>query len=333
MKRFRINFMGSIKSAIALFAMVFFSHGFANNDEAKISSLLAQLESAQLTLNYTATLVSLHNDDMNIVDVEQYSKDGQYYQSIFSLNGEERKVVKHNDELFCYLPDKLAVVADQKNVSFNHTSDYSALTDEATKQHYDFVLGPKMRVSNREAVVLIITPKDQLRYEHQLWIDSESGLLLKSMIIDANRNIVEHDQLINVKLLSADEVTLPTLKSMPDLWQKMQVKLAGAVDDQVKLNCHIPELLSGFSMTSMQAKANIMPDSEMMQHFNYSDGLSSLSVFVEPFTGDHNDQPMMTSMGGIHVYKKHQDGYRITVMANAPAQTAQLFADNIDCLQ
>ena len=64
-----------------------------------------------------------------------------------------------------------------------------------------------------------------------------------------------------------------------------------------------------------------------MEHLVYSDGLATVSVFVEKI--DPNTKPGMeglSNMGAVHAYVMRADGHQVTTVGEVPAETITLIA-------
>jgi len=61
----------------------------------------------------------------------------------------------------------------------------------------------------------------------------------------------------------------------------------------------------------------------------YSDGLSSISVFIEENDNDEDDQPGLNSQGATQVYRKLQEDHLVTVVGEVPPRTVIQVANSV----
>jgi sigma-E factor negative regulatory protein RseB len=61
----------------------------------------------------------------------------------------------------------------------------------------------------------------------------------------------------------------------------------------------------------------------------YSDGLSSISVFIEPNDGDEDDVDGLSSRGALNLAHKVQGQNLITVVGEVPPRTVMQVVDSI----
>jgi sigma-E factor negative regulatory protein RseB len=64
-------------------------------------------------------------------------------------------------------------------------------------------------------------------------------------------------------------------------------------------------------------------------HLVYSDGLASVSVFIEKSQGDGTHLQGEASMGAMNAYGNMVGGYIVTVVGEVPAKTVQLMAKSM----
>ncbi|MCE8027854.1 negative regulator for alginate biosynthesis MucB [Halomonas daqingensis] len=132
------------------------------------------------------------------------------------------------------------------------------------EQYYRLSMGSDERIANRSAVRLDIEPLDGLRFGHRLWLDEHTALPLKRELIDDRGRVVETFQLTELQppQLYQGGVVLDTSRTPPQQAWRAGWLPNGFLDQPVdtQTDQHDPEV----------------------GHRIYSDGLSTLSLFVEP---------------------------------------------------
>ncbi|MCG6657887.1 negative regulator for alginate biosynthesis MucB [Halomonas campisalis] len=131
-------------------------------------------------------------------------------------------------------------------------------------QHYRLTLGGEERIASRRVVRLDIEPLDNLRFGHRLWLDQQTALPMKQELIDEQGRVVETFQLTELEQprLYEGSVVLDARREPPVLpWQPGW----------------LPE---GFIAQPVDTRSRW--HSDRVGHRIYSDGLSTLSLFVEP---------------------------------------------------
>lgn len=131
-------------------------------------------------------------------------------------------------------------------------------------RYYRLSMGSDERMANRSAVRLDIEPIDGLRFGHRLWLDEQTALPLKRELIDERGRVVETFQLTELQT--------------PTLYQNGVVLDAGRTPPQHPWQAGW--LPNGFLDQSVDTHTD--RHDPQVGHRIYSDGLSTLSMFVEP---------------------------------------------------
>lgn len=131
-------------------------------------------------------------------------------------------------------------------------------------RYYRFALGADERIANRSAVRLDIEPLDGMRFGQRLWLDVNTALPLKRELIDDRGRVVETFQLTELQppRLYEGGVNLDTGRAPPRQPWRPGWLPEGFIDQPVDTRSERHDASVG--------------------HRIYSDGLSSISLFVEP---------------------------------------------------
>ncbi|QJQ94726.1 MULTISPECIES: MucB/RseB C-terminal domain-containing protein [Halomonadaceae] len=136
------------------------------------------------------------------------------------------------------------------------------------EEFYRLRIDGEERVAGRNAVRLDIEPLDAMRYGHRLWLDHATALPLKQVLLDSSGRELETFQVTELQRprLYDGQVQLDELREPPpDPWR------AGW-------------LPPGYVPQPVATRSSVHDDA--VGHRLFSDGLSTLSVFVEPLDGD-----------------------------------------------
>jgi sigma-E factor negative regulatory protein RseB len=147
-------------------------------------------------------------------------------------------------------------------------------------QYYEARMTASERVAGHWTQVMSFEPKDGLRYGHKFWADANTGLLLKARVIDDRGEAVEQftftDVSINEKL--DREMVKPSWATAPPDWQIKQ----GSFGDMVpkETGWSVGRLPGGFQKIT-EGYRTLRGKRDPVVHLVYSDGMVSISVFVE----------------------------------------------------
>jgi sigma-E factor negative regulatory protein RseB len=90
----------------------------------------------------------------------------------------------------------------------------------------------------------------------------------------------------------------------------------------------VRRLPEGFSLTNYQRK-RMQPGGEGTEHLVYSDGLATVSVYVEMASADDNPLKGLSRMGAMNAYGTIVDGHQVVVVGEVPAVTVEMMARSI----
>lgn len=286
---------------------------------------LGKINRAARTLNYDGTFVYLHGDQLEAVRVVHRVENGRVQERVLSLNGAAREVVRTDQEVRCYLPDEKSVMVEHRRV--DDTSFPSLLPEQLSglKANYDIELGRAGRVTGRAARQLLIRPRDEFRYGYQLWADQESGLLLQADLRDANGELIEQFMFAQVAIGAPIPAAAlqPTTRDEGFTWHR---EARGEAKATAATRWRAEGLPSGFRL-SRQAVRQSPRRNVPVEHLVLTDGLATVSVFIEPI-GERDVAAMLgaSHVGAVHAFGARVDDYLVTAVGEVPAATVALIA-------
>jgi len=281
----------------------------------EVVRLLKKMSETSHGLNYQGTFTYQHKDNPSLQSfrIIHWVVDGVEHERLQHLNGPEREVVRSGRKLGCgSLGDELL----QGNLG--KLADMAALD-----QLYKFDIRGPERVAGRSATVLLALPLDPFRYSYFLSIDDETGLVLKSWLVDESARPLERYQFIELNLN-------PDLGQIQQPTAKLHRNVVAADCDPVAIKT--PErwqfnwLPAGFAFVGQRA---IKDEIEMLM---YTDGLSTFSVFVQPAMGVVIPEGVAqrgATLAVMDAFSYQGKNYRVTVVGEIPVVAAQKIAQNV----
>lgn len=181
--------------------------------------------------------------------------------------------------------------------------------------HYRLRLGDEERIANRRVRRLDIAPLDSLRFGHRLWLDVATGLTLKQTLLDETGRALETFQLtaLDRPRLHPGEVIIDEAREAPrEPWQ-------------------LGWLPGGFIAQPVDTQSTRHGDA--VAHRLYSDGLSTLSLFVAPIEAADLLAPGLHRLGVSNAAVRHRDlggePRQVVVMGELPPRVLLRVADNL----
>jgi len=278
-------------------------------------------------LSYAGNFVYLHENQLESMSILHIKDEFGERERLFSLNGEAREVIRDNKNLTCIWPDSRKVVVDN---SRQNAFSPLFIPDDIAKisKFYDISILDGDRVAGHDSVIVNIEPKDQFRYGLKLWINSSNGLLLKSNLINEQNEVVEQVMFTNIEELSkSDQLHLITMPELDDSFSLIRYHSGDASGYlEVDMIWQFSNLPDGFRQESA-LKRRVADTDRFIQQMVYTDGLASLSVFIEKQTAQ--TLPGETSMGAVNGFIRIIDNYSVTAIGEVPAITVRLMAESV----
>ena len=309
--------------APTLFSLTF-AGGQAVAQEAR--AWLDRMNRAVEELNYQGTFVHVLGGTAETLRIVHRNAGGRSAERILSLDGVGREIIRQDDEVQFILPDQRVVLLEtRKDVSPLVTAlpSYSG----ELEPHYELTLHNTARVADRSAQVLEIKPRDEFRYGYVLWLDQETAMPLKSELIDEKGAIVEQILFTEIDLLP--EIPVEALAATLDT---TGFTVLSAPDSPLLAEQAIPWRASavpgGFKLSV--ATQSPMPGSEYpVEHLVYSDGLATVSVFIEDPKTNAEVGDGFSNLGSTNAFSLTLRGRKVTAVGEVPRQTVRTIASSL----
>ena len=260
---------------------------------------------------------------------------------IDSLTGPPRITLRRNEQVITFMPD-LRVARAEKRESTGVFPNLQRADDSSLSSFYQIQPSGVDRVAGFDADVVLIQPKDGLRFGYRIWSEKKSGLVLKIQTLDTDNRVLEQAAFSELELDAS--VRMDKLAQMmantagyrldrPEMVKTTALDegwvLKGPVTGFLPVSCyrrvHMPATTVTFGPQSPQ-----VPDSILQ--WTFSDGLATVSLFIEPYERlPHPQDEVHASMGATQTLAKRVAGdWWLTLVGEVPQATLRLFAQNLE---
>ncbi len=298
--------------------------------EDDIGAWLERMTHSAHTLNYDGVFVYSHGNSLNAMRIiHGVLPEGLERERLVSLNGPPREVLRDNKLVTCILSDDRSVLVGKSRSGAPFPPTLPGRVNEL-RELYSIEQGESGRVAGRAATQVVIAPRDGYRYGHRIWMDSDTGLLLMSEMLDENNQVVEQFMYTEINYL--DEVPEHLFESAISgeeftLHQSRADEHAGdAAPASAWRAEHLPP---GFGLDARRVHSGAAGADMPMEQLVFTDGLASVSVFVEPPGAQKDDMMGVARMGAVNTYGRIHDEHYITVVGEVPAATVKLIGDSM----
>lgn len=232
---------------------------------------LERIDTAVLNHNYKGVIVLARGAAVESFTVNHQMNNGVETLRLKTLSGEPRELVKQGGK---FQTDAQARKGRFSTISAAEQTIFSQFSHAADNKWYKASLAGKGRVAGRSTQVVDIKAEDKLRYSHRLWLDEETGLPLRVLTLDERGGIVEQVVFTQIAVSPAPQQSKPKRNAGPK-----------TLDNPYKD-------VKGFKLIAQENRGG-------SRHYLYSDGLSSVSLYVEPSSAREKAQMKRDAVNGL----------------------------------
>jgi len=319
--------------AFSLFFLLAF--GLTANAES-IDAWLDKMSRASTQQNFQGTLIIRQENKLQAIKVKQGVTGLGSWQTLESLTGEDQTIIRQDNKVTTIFPaKKLVTVAGNGDDVISKGPLHPTLPENrhTIKQYYSLKLNGQDRIANKTTQILKMIPRDKHRYGYTFWLDKQSGMLLKCDLLDEQGEVLEQLMYSNVELLNkAPDNNVDTEKL--SLYRK--INLSGK-NDVLSKSWRARQLPAGFTLTrsvmTRPGQSVENKSSSPTYHMVYSDGMASVSVFIE--RRSKADKPVIgsSSMGPVNAYSSFVDDAYVTAIGEVPVSTVRMIAQSIQAVR
>jgi len=209
---------------------------------------------------------------------------------------------------------------------------FPAILPERLKElseNYNIRKGDVERVGGYDCQVIILEPRDRMRYGHRLWADLNTGMLLKAKTFDEKNEMLEQFSFTQLQIggaIGREQLKARFSRASRD-WR---------VEDSGAIRANLAE--AGWTIRSSPPGFRTVTEllrtlggTSGVGHIVLSDGLAAVSVFIQPAKSKQAAlQPGLVRRGAINVYMRPVGDHWITVVGEAPPESVKYIADAVE---
>lgn len=288
-------------------------------------ALLHRIAQGSRQLSYSGVFVYRSGSRVDTSRIAHSVRDGVEVERIEALDGSPREVLRAGSEVKCFFPEEKLLIIESRSSQRGFPSLLPAGLG-SLPEHYTIRGGTTGRVAGVSSRAVLLKPRDEWRYGYEFWMDTASGLLLKATLLGTDGEVLESFAFTNVKI--GGPLEHGALKPGFDL-ERVRVHQVRTTEMRADdMGWTFRTLLPGFrKMASMKRQAGAA-NSESL-HVIFSDGLATISVFIEP-GGPVGEQEMTATLGPLNVFRRQIDEYRVVVMGEVPAISVRRLGEGME---
>lgn len=309
--------------ALGLFPIVT-SWAAVAQDEAK-QWLERMIEAAQ-TLDYQGKFVYSQGQTLEAMHIVHVVGEAGVRQRLHSLSGAPREVVVADDNVTCVLPKRKIILSGGK---FKHSPFPLSLSRELGKleQYYRFDIVGDDRIANRKTRIIAIRPRDEFRFGYRLWLDHDTGLVLRSALLDEKGRVIEQFMFTDLEVnpdIDVNQWSLPQTTQSVNPPPEVEHKPESVSESQWA----VVDLPKGFIQV-LHNRFTTDSSDHPTEHIVFTDGLATVSVFVEKLNGERPLLTGVSQMGAMSAFGVVIDKHQALVVGEVPKVTTKLIANSL----
>jgi sigma-E factor negative regulatory protein RseB len=301
---------------------------------ASLNDWLMRWNEASKRRAYTGTFVVSTPQAISSAKIWHVCDGQQQLERVDTLTGPARTTIRRNEEVVTFVPEtKLSVLEKREGLSL-----FPSILQSSTPtlgDHYSLKpLSWIERVAGFEADVIELIARDDLRFSYRIWSEKKTGLILKLQTIDAQSRVLEQ--------VAFSELQLDAPVRLNDLVRAMRQR-SGYSAQKLDLIRTSPQVqgwqfkkpISGFNTVACHFRVP-QGTSDATQHplqWVLSDGLASVSAFIETFDAGRHTQEAQMAVGSTHSLSRRHGNHWITWVGEVPFKTLLLFATSLERIQ
>lgn len=286
---------------------------------------LDRMNHALHALSYEGRFVYQHGQTLEAMYLSHEVIGGQERERLMSLTGTAREVIRDDEAVTCVVSGPKSAQVDRRP-SGRNLAPVQVIRPERLADYYRFELGGRERVAGRMAQTVSIIPRDDLRFGYWLLLDTEHALPLAAATLDSAGTRISQLLFTDLQVGEADGPAPSVAQAGGEVIRS--VRPARVVEPDLQPRWRFAEPPGGFAQSRYRRRVMGSDDHEV-EHFIFSDGLATVSVYIE---AERNPGygPGVSRLGAVTALRRNVAGYQVTAVGEVPEVTLQRFLDGIE---
>lgn len=286
-------------------------------------SLLARLAETTKRQNFEVTFVQNRSGNETVPYLWRHSvmPDGSHMEQLNLQNGPGRELIRVDNIVSVFEPDvpPYSIQSDYINGPIPSVLLYDP---ETLRSGYDFIVVGRARVSGRPAQQLRIVSKDNSRFSYQLWLDEETGMLLKLNMFDLQGALLEQIQVTQLSMLDSHHKYFDRV-NQASLPQPMAI----APQQPRRHQWIVGYLPQGMEEVRRDVR-RLAITGQVVEYMMFSDGMVDVSVYIQPAKDAIGSDALFRH--DANTFLTLTDGTaQVTVVGEVPPTTANAIANSL----
>lgn len=263
------------------------------------AELLKGMQSAVHALNYKGRLVFSRGSELSEYQIEHVTGQGGAGESVIKLD-------KGNS-------------ADTDQAQFSLVNSH--VLRLPAQQAYTIDVGGNAEVAGIPCKVVVVRPRDKMRYLHRYCINQDNGMLLRYSVMNRQQQLLEQFMFTQLTIddptLQASALIQPVALAASE--QDSGLSGEATLGESSLQHWQLGNLPAGFKLGSVKD----IPGKTNAKQLVLSDGLTFVSIFIEPGSQAANQSQQFPASGATNILTREIEGFTVTLVGEVPQSTLQ----------
>lgn len=311
----------SLRASIALSLGLATLPAFAESGQEWLARMGAALNNS----SYVGEFVCESAERTERLAITHRVRDGVVSERLVSLAGAGRELVRENDEVVAYLPDQKLAIIERRSGRSDLMGALPQFEGRMSSWYRVDSVGHETLEDFGPAAVVTVRPLDGYRFGYRLWIDLDTHMPVRSDLSDGSGRVIE--RLRFTRLHMDDDIPDSAFEPAVDRRKLRWVRQSPQSDD-IAPAWRATQVPPGFRL-SMSGMQSVAGSGGPVNHLVYSDGLASVSVFVQQPAAGKAPAQGTTRSGVASAFTTVVEGHQVTAVGEVPPRTLKFIATSI----
>jgi sigma-E factor negative regulatory protein RseB len=309
------------RAAIAVSLGVFAAPALAESGQEWLARMGAALNNS----SYVGEFVCESAGRTERLAITHRVRDGIVSERLVSLEGAGRELVRENDEVVAYLPDQKLAIIERRSGRSDLMGALPQFEGRMSSWYKVDFVGRETLEDFGPTAVVAVRPLDGYRFGYRLWIDVDTHMPVRSDLSDGSGRVIERLRFTKLRFDRniPDSAFEPALDRLKLRWVRQSPQ-----SDEVAPAWRATQVPPGFRL-SMSGSQSVAGSGGPVNHLVYSDGLASVSVFVQQPAAGKAPAQGTTRSGVASAFTTVVDGHQVTAVGEVPPRTLKYIATSI----
>ena len=278
---------------------------------------------AARALNYEGQFIYVNGQNSRTIDIKHMNYGGREVARNIVLDANQREVYSEGENVVILQPTTTNVVIKKRHGK-NLFPAMLPTNLALIKENYSAKLVGTDFIAEREANVIELTPSDDFRYRYKVWSDAKFGLMLKMALVNEKNKTLEQVYFNKISMLNSQNNPNwfePKIDMSKDYVTEAEPVITRVANDEIVTT----DLPAGYQKVDHIQRV-VNSEGIKVDQLIFSDGIGSVSLFIEPVVKGKRPKKGHMLMGSTNVCANVVDGHQIIVVGEVPEKTVKSIA-------